>query len=194
VIGKGPQQEVTVTAEDAHSTPDGPRQGGGDRAPRSHDVARLHELITAMQRTAPAPRDEGRNAPLPDGTVVVSSAELHLRAIATLLATLDTYLRAVPEADRPTAVSAVATEDRPQADVRGTGPDAALAAAAARYIARDLAARRLSEFTSAEGYRLARALARIGGVEQSVDRLLAEANTIRLHPAPLTDAVSHSAV
>jgi hypothetical protein len=70
--------------------------------------------------------------------------------------------------------------------------DRELAAATARYIARDLAARQLSEFTSAEGYRLARSLARLGGVEEPVERLLAEANKVRLHPMPLADAVSHS--
>jgi hypothetical protein len=80
----------------------------------------------------------------------------------------------------------------------GDGPagagasDRELAAATARYIARDLAARQLSEFTSAEGYRLARSLARLGGVEEPVERLLAEANKVRLHPMPLADAVSHS--
>lgn len=70
--------------------------------------------------------------------------------------------------------------------------DQQLAAATARYIARDLAARQLSEFTSAEGYRLARALAKLGRVEEPVERLLAEANQVRLHPIPLADAVSHS--
>jgi hypothetical protein len=70
--------------------------------------------------------------------------------------------------------------------------DQELAAATARYIARDLAARQLSEFTSAEGYRLARALARLGRVDEPVERLLAEANQVRLHPMPLADAVSHS--
>ena len=70
--------------------------------------------------------------------------------------------------------------------------DQQLAAATARYIARDLAARQLSEFTSAEGYRLARALAKLGRVEEPVERLLAEANQVRLHPMPLADAVSHS--
>lgn len=71
-------------------------------------------------------------------------------------------------------------------------PPRDLAATAARYIARDLAARQLTEFTSAEGYRLARALARIGGVDEAVETVLRQANTIRLHPAPLADAVSHS--
>ena len=71
--------------------------------------------------------------------------------------------------------------------------DRELAAAAARYIARDLAARQLSEFTSAEGYRLARALARLGRVETPVEQLLKEANQVRLHPMPLVDAFSHSA-
>jgi len=70
--------------------------------------------------------------------------------------------------------------------------DRELAAATARYIARDLAARQLSEFTSAEGYRLARSLAKLGGVEAPVERLLADANKVRLHPMPLADAVSHS--
>lgn len=79
------------------------------------------------------------------------------------------------------------------ADVdREQASDEELAAATARYIARDLAARQLSEFTSAEGYRLARALARLGRVEEPVERLLAEANQVRLHPMPLADAVSHS--
>lgn len=79
------------------------------------------------------------------------------------------------------------------ADVdREQASDEELAAATARYIARDLAARQLSAFTSAEGYRLARALARLGRVEEPVERLLAEANQVRLHPMPLADAVSHS--
>jgi hypothetical protein len=71
-------------------------------------------------------------------------------------------------------------------------PDENLAAAAARYIARDLAARQLTEFTSAEGYRLARALAKLGDVEAPVEQLLREASKVRLHPLPLADAVSHS--
>jgi hypothetical protein len=70
--------------------------------------------------------------------------------------------------------------------------DQQLAAAAARYIARDLAARQLTEFTSAEGYRLARALAKLGDVEAPVEQLLSEASKVRLHPMPLADAVSHS--
>jgi hypothetical protein len=113
--------------------------------------------------------------------------ELHLRAVGALLVSLDAWLRGQHRTTDP-------TRPAPVPDAGGAGPvDADVAAAAARYIARDLAARRLSEFTSAEGYRLARTLATIGGARDDVERLLADANTVRLHPMPLTGAVSHSA-
>lgn len=67
-----------------------------------------------------------------------------------------------------------------------------LTAAAARYIARDLAARRLPEFTSAEGYRLARSLAAFGAVDSEVRDLLAEANRARLFPPSYGQPASFS--
>lgn len=88
--------------------------------------------------------------------------------------------------------AATTTAGHPAGTRAALGQDRELAAAAAGYIARDLAARQLSEFTSAEGYRLARALARLGDVEVPVERLLTEANQARLHPVPLADAMSHS--
>jgi hypothetical protein len=148
-----------------------------------------------MHRHAQPERDDDRELALLAGPMSASTAEQHLRAIGTLLATLETYVRGRRAHDRRarTPVPTLASDDVAPGPVMATAPEPALAAAAARYIARDLAARRLSEFTSAEGYRLARTLARIGKVEAPIERLLAEANTIRLHPPRLTDAVSHSA-
>jgi hypothetical protein len=162
----------------------------------ARDVAHLNHLIDLLHdRGAPDGVAE-RDLELLAGGRSLTIAELELRAVSTLLTTLDTYLKR----GRPRAVTDERVRDdgsigQPSdAATTESGPDAELAAAAATYIARDLAARQLTEFTSAEAYRLARALARIGGVSNSVERWLAEANTIRLHPAPLRDAVSHSAV
>lgn len=172
--------------------PHAPAGQGNGRAASSGDLGQLQHLISIMHHHAPPIAADERGLALMADAVPTSGAEQHLRAVSALLATLDTYLRSrrprTPMAPRHGAAHGPA----PVPAATST-PDAALAAATARYIARDLAARRLSEFTSAEGYRLARALARIGDVEASVERLLAEANTIRLHPPPLTDAVSHSA-
>jgi hypothetical protein len=166
------------------------------RTALARDVAHLTHLIDVLHDRVAADGVGERAPELLAGTRSLSVAEQQLRAVSTLLSTLDTYLkgrrRDTPGDDRAPADRKV----RPPAqdEVTRSGPGTELAAAAATYIARDLAARQLTEFTSAEAYRLARALARIGGVSTSVERWLAEANTIRLHPAPLRDAVSHSAV
>ncbi|HSJ43628.1 MAG TPA: hypothetical protein VK923_02970 [Euzebyales bacterium] len=179
-----------MTLADAQHPPAGPR--GGRHAAAARDLAHLHRLIGVMHRHTSHELADERELALLAGAVSASTAEQHLRAIGALLATLDTYVRCRRRHDEP-AHTPASEGDAARVSAPPTAPDTVLAAAAARYIARDLAARRLSEFTSAEGYRLARWLARIGDVEAPVERLLAEASTIRLHPAPLTDAVSHSA-
>ncbi|HEX6254563.1 MAG TPA: hypothetical protein VFZ70_02015 [Euzebyales bacterium] len=176
----------------------GARAGGSDRrAALTRDVAHLNHLIDVLHdRGAPDGVDD-RDPELLTGTRSPTVAEQRLRAASTLLSTLDTYLRGRQRAqvsdgrDRRDDGAAMRP---PRVVATRSEPGSELAAAAATYIARDLAARQLTEFTSAEAYRLARALARIGGVSDAVERWLAEANTIRLHPAPLRDAVSHSAV
>jgi hypothetical protein len=180
-----------VTLADAPRPPAGP--GRGRHAAAARDLAHLQRLIGVMHDHAQQEPADERELALLAGAVSASTAEQHLRAIGALLATLDTYLCCRRQHHEHVPVPAPAEVDAGRVTAPPTASDAALAAAAARYIARDLAARRLSEFTSAEGYRLARTLARIGDVEAPVERLLAEANTIRLHPPPLTDAVSHSA-
>lgn len=184
-----------MTLADAQHRPVGPGHERGTDTALARDVAHLQRLIGVLHRHARPEPDDERELALLAGPVSASTAEQHLRAIGALLATLDTYVRGRRAHDRRerTPAPAHANDDVAPAPATVTAPDPALAAAAARYIARDLAARRLSEFTSAEGYRLARTLARIGEVEAPIERLLAEANTIRLHPPPLTDAVSHSA-
>ena len=179
------------------------------------DLAELQRLLRVLERHAPVDLTGcERELELLADHRSAGRAELHLRAVATLLVTLDTYQHTAASRRRtqrrPPAVAAVAATPPAHANGRplnghqvngrrgGHLPaasepaDTELAAATARYIARDLAARQLSEFTSAEGYRLARALARIGGVEAQIERLLAEANQVRLHPMPLADALSHS--
>lgn len=177
-----------MTLADAQRPRTGGRAGGADLR---RDLAHLQHLIDVMHHHAPMAPPDDRDLGLLAGDVSASTAEQHLRAVGVMLTTLHTYLRG----QRPAGPAAPVRAPDRDATARGGGSatDPALAAAAARYIARDLAARRLSEFTSAEGYRLARTLARIGGVEAPVERLLSEANTIRLHPPPLTDAVSLSA-
>lgn len=169
------------------------RERGGSGL--AHDLAHLQRLVGVMHNDASSEPVAERERSLLAGAMSASASEQQLRAIAALLATLETYLRGRRLHDGHTRTPApTATGDDPAPlHVGVAAPDPVLAAAAARYIARDLAARRLSEFTSAEGYRLARTLARIGDVEEPIERLLAEANTIRLHPPPLADAVSHSA-
>jgi hypothetical protein len=202
------------------------------------DVAELQRLVRTLHRhVAVGVEDRRRDLEILDEQCGIGRAEPHLRAVAALLVTLDTYqnLRGswfretrdgpAPPAKKPEsgranasrqerdptaitrgAVGAAPTEAQPAGPtlvqpvnghpINGAPPsallDTDLAAAAARYIARDLAARQLSEFTSAEGYRLARALARFGDAEAPVERLLTEANQVRLHPMPLADALSHS--
>ena len=209
-----------------------------DDASIRRDVAELQRLVRILHRhVAVGVEDRRRDLEILDEQCRIGRAEPHLRAVAALLVTLDTYqnLRGSwfretrggpappakkPESERanasrqerdPTAITrgavdAAPTEAQPSGPtlvqpvnghpINGALPsallDADLAAAAARYIARDLAARQLSEFTSAEGYRLARALARFGDAEAPVERLLTEANQVRLHPMPLADALSHS--
>jgi hypothetical protein len=181
------------------------------------DLAELQRLMRVLERHAPVDAtDCRRDIELLDGDRPAGRAELHLRAVAALLVTLETYQhvtatrRGGRRRDAVTVARHRAMPPVPAANGRplngrpvngrpgehtpaASGPDdTELAAAAARYIARDLAARQLSEFTSAEGYRLARALAKLGRVEAQVERLLAEANQVRLHPMPLADALSHS--
>lgn len=179
------------------------------------DFDQLQRLMRVLQRHAPVNvADCRRELQLLDGHSTTGRLELHLRAVTALLVTLDTYqqvraaqrdgqrrtttTRAEHAPPSTAALNGGAVNGRP---MNGRAPDPAqpsvpeeteLAAAAARYIARDLAARQLSEFTSAEGYRLARALAEIGKVQAQVEQLLTEANQVRLHPMPLVDALSHS--
>lgn len=160
------------------------------------DMMRLDGLVRSLHRRVPYEPIDQRALDLIGGEVAPATAEQHLRAIGVLLMTLETYLRGVR---RPVRCEPRASERPSASEVSRNGtspasvPDRPLAAAAARYIARDLAARQLSEFTSAEGYRLARELATLGGAEEAVEQLLAKANKIRLHPGPLTEALSHSA-
>jgi hypothetical protein len=162
------------------------------------DLAHLTDLVDRMWHQLPARALDDRALELTGGAVTPVVAEQQLRGIAALLLTLDTYLcgrrRRSTDAAAPRSADPApsATPAQRNGAPTATRPTAGLAAAAARYIARDLAARQLSEFTSAEGYRLARELARIGRDEQAVERLLAQANQIRLHPVALTEALSHS--
>ena len=189
----------------------GGRAGGDGRAAaaRRH-LTELERLIRVLEHHVPVHEVSlHRDLALLGPGDAAGRAEPHLRAVTALLVSLATY----QDASRRT-VTARSRRPAPPAPVRagarvnghhpngrspdgrppgeGTPTDRELAAAAATYIARDLAARQLSEFTSAEGYRLARALAKAGGVEAPVERLLTEANQLRLHPMPLADAVSHS--
>jgi hypothetical protein len=179
------------------------------------DLTELQHLIRVLERHAPVNvADCGRELQLLDGHSSPSRVELHLRAVTALLVTLETYQQVTAtgrgghgrdtasgvtrESPAPAGINGAAVNGRPlnghagDRTPRSASQDTELAAATARYIARDLAARQLSEFTSAEGYRLARALARIGQVQAQVEQLLSEANKVRLHPMPLADAVSHS--
>lgn len=184
-----------------HSVGTGAAHGGAaDRCTLHDDLAELTRLVDRLQDAAPSRPLDARELELVGGAVTPTTAEQQLRGIGVLLLTLQTYLRsrhAAPhQADEPPRSvardTATGTDRARRNGVADTQPPAAaVAAAAATYIARDLAARRLSEFTSAEGYRLARELARIGGAEHAVEQLLGEANEIRLHPVPLTDALSH---
>ena len=166
------------------TAPNGRHRRGSDVDRLRRDSDRLRALVAELP--ADAERRRRRDLQALDGTSGL--AELHLRSVGALMVSVDTWLRGHRRASEPVG-PAVA----PDAGEGAAAVDPALAAASARYIARDLAARRLSEFTSAEGYRLARALATIGGALDDVERLLADANTVRLHPMPLTEAVSHSA-
>ncbi|MBW3605268.1 MAG: hypothetical protein KY460_10225 [Actinobacteria bacterium] len=174
--------------------------GTADRSTLHDDMAQLMRLVERLHDAAPTRPLDDRELELVGGAVTPTTAEQQLRALGVLLLTLQTYLRGrhaasqhADEPPRPRAPAPTPSSDQARRNgVAGLGPSTAgVAAAAARYIARDLAARRLSEFTSAEGYRLARELARIGGAEHAVEQLLGEANEIRLHPVPLTEALSH---
>jgi hypothetical protein len=174
-----------VTQREQTAPGRGPRAADPDRL--RHDASRLAALVARL------PADDAADAHRDLRAMDAASdrGALHLRAVTALLVSLDTWVRGQrrpPPGELPVSASSEAA-----ATPRDAPVDPVLAAAAARYIARDLAARRLSEFTSAEGYRLARALAAIGGVREPVEQLLADANTVRLHPMPLTDAMSHSA-
>lgn len=167
------------------------------RAVLRSDLARLTDLVDGLRRELPARPLDDRELELTGGAVTPVTAEQQLRGIGVLLLTLDTYLRGrrqpPPVTARPSPGSTLSAEAaRRNGTPTTAGPAAGLAAAAARYIARDLAARQLSEFTSAEGYRLARELGRIGRDEATVEQLLTQANQIRLHPVSLTEALSHS--
>jgi hypothetical protein len=167
------------------------------------DLAELQRLVRVLERHAPVPDVVNhRELMLIGEDLAPSRAEQHLRAVAALLLTLSTYLRGRARRERrlprrPTGAPVPDSAAPPAANGARAGVaaamDAELAAAAASYIARDLAARQLSEFTSAEGYRLARALAQIGRVGEAVEQLLAEANQIRLHPMSLPETLSRSA-
>lgn len=163
----------------------------------AEDLAHLLWLVETTPGLEPGRRTARLPPARPSDADSRRAAEQRLRAVGELLAALHTTLEGRSGA-RPAGARAqpgTAREAQPHAAVNGAGgPGTDLAGAAARYIARDLAARRLSAFTSAEGYRLARALAAVGRVEAEVEQLLAEANTVTLHPGPLGDTVSHSAV
>jgi hypothetical protein len=170
-------------------------------------LVELQRLVRVLVRHAPVgSADPRRDLAVFGQDASIGQAELRLRAVSALLVTLGSFqqLRSgTLHAAGRDAVTANTSEDatgRTTPATNGTPVNAStapaedhtkVAAAAARYIARDLAARQLSEFTSAEGYRLARELARLGRVEEPVERLLAEANKVRLHPMPLVDALSH---
>lgn len=132
-----------------------------------HDIRSRH-CVTGEGARAPVSHDHGMASPV---SVSVNGVTVH---------------------DRPLGNAGATSSGTARVNGASVSAERELAAATARYIARDLAARQLSEFTSAEGYRLARTLARLGGVEQAVEQLLAQANDVRLHPAPLANAVSHS--
>lgn len=160
------------------------------------DMAHLTDLVDRLRHRLPTRALGDRELELTGGAVAPVVAEQQLRGIATLLLTLDTYLRGRRNGSSGSAPRGSADPEPSPVPAQRNGaptpPTAGLAAAAARYIARDLAARQLSEFTSAEGYRLARELARIGRDEEAVEELLGQANQIRLHPVSLTEALSHS--
>ena len=167
------------------------------------DLAELQRLVRVLERHVPVIETaDHRELMLIGEDLAPYRAEQHLRAVATLLMTLSAYLRGIAPrrsraprrhiVPRPAPESDDGPSPNGHAVAEGAAKEMELAAAAARYIARDLAARQLSEFTSAEGYRLARELAKIGRVGEPVEQLLAEANQIRLHPMALPEALSHS--
>jgi hypothetical protein len=203
--GRTPTHDATVRHASGAQPPSAAQQ----------HLQELQRQIRVLERHAPVGEDDARR----DLEVVgqprlMGNAEPHLRAVNALLVTLANdqtsvrrRRRTTGREPRPTHGAATVTlvpsrngrsgdNGAPvdHDDTRGgpASPDADLAAAAARYIARDLAARQLTEFTSAEGYRLARALAKLGDVEAPVEQLLREASKVRLHPMPLADAVSDS--
>jgi hypothetical protein len=214
--GRTPTHDATAR-NDAGARP----PSAAVRRPAQQDLQELQRLIRVLERHAPVGRaDARRDLEVVGQPHLMGNAEPHLRAVNALLVTLATYQRQgrrrrsgrepgptpatvtlVPSRNGRSGDNGAPVDHNDQHlrgarshDTRGgpASPDANLAAAAARYIARDLAARQLTEFTSAEGYRLARALAKLGDVEAPVEQLLREASKVRLHPMPLADAVSHS--
>lgn len=169
-----------------------------------HDLQELQRLIRVLERHAPVGEsDARRDLEVVDEPRRMGNAEPHLRAVNALLVTLATYQKTTSRPRRagrqprpmiPPTVTLVPAVNGRSVDngVPVEHDNQQLAAAAAQYIARDLVARQLTEFTSAEGYRLARDLAKLGDVEAPVEQLLSEASKVRLHPMPLADALSHS--
>lgn len=200
VLPGRPRSHDATTRNDA-------RTRSRSTAPQS--LQELQRLIRILERHAPVGQaDARRDLEVVEEPRRMGNAEPHLRAVNALLVTLATYQKA-QKATRlrrrttrqeprpmlgPATVTLVPSGNGRSGDNGATvdHDDAQLAAAAARYIARDLAARQLTEFTSAEGYRLARALAKLGNVEAPIEQLLREASKVRLHPMPLADALSHS--
>lgn len=160
----------------------------GDCEAITHAEDRLRAVTALLVSLSTVQRLRSRDAPTAATTADCESAEHGIRAALPV----SVNVNGVTVRDRPLRDTEGTSGGAAHVNGRSVGAERELAAATARYIARDLAARQLSEFTSAEGYRLARTLARLGGVEQSVEQLLAQANDMRLHPAPLANAMSHS--
>jgi hypothetical protein len=202
--GAGEEMVPVATADHDDRAADHGDRAAGQRVRGSasgsvrRDLAELGRLVRVLEHHVPGNGGDVRRELLLIGEEVpVGSAEQHLRAVKALLVSLAAYQRR--PARRPLSDRRFGRLTRHARPARnGSTPEPSstslsdLAAAAARYLARDLAARQLTEFTSAEGYRLARGLARIGAVEEPVERLLTEANRVRLHPMPLAETLSHS--
>lgn len=203
MVEHGDQQiagrDAVIGVPPAAAAPATSRSDDDAAAATGRDVAELLRLVRVLERHAAPSRAAGRRALLLIGEEVpVGAAEQHLRAVTALLVSLTTYRRAVTRRrsgggpHRPPRAAPAEADETAGAAAAAPRLPPTVAAASAIYIARDLAARRLTEFTSAEGYRLARSLAAAGGVGEQVERLLADANRVRLHPMPLAEPLSHS--